>query len=227
LTRSSADPTGPCAAVPVGAPELIPSDFVSIRYSLSIRRRLTDELLERALDQQGFVTTRNAGDLEIDPTQLRLMASRGRLEHVDRGLYRFPQLPTTHLAPLMEAVLRVGHDAVISHESALIAYELADCNPSRVHLTVPTRFRATRTYPHSYQLWSTDLTDRDRTTLEGLPIVTVERALVEAIATGSDPYQVRMAIREARGQGALSTAVARRLTDRLHAAHGGRERTPA
>lgn len=192
-----------------------------------MRRRLADELLDRALDQQGFVTTRDAGELEIDPTQLRLMASRGRLEHVDRGLYRFPQLPTTHLAPLMEAVLRVGHDAVVSHESALMAYELADFNPSRVHVTVPVRFRATRTYPHWYQLWSAELTNADRTTLQGLPIVTVERALVEAIAAGSDPYLVRMAIREARGQGSIPAAVARRLTDRLRTAHGGLELTPA
>jgi predicted transcriptional regulator of viral defense system len=191
-----------------------------------MRRRLTDELLDRALDQQGFVTTRDAGELEIDPTQLRLMASRGRLEHVDRGLYRFPQLPTTHLGPLMEAVLRVGHDAVISHESALVAYELADFNPSRVHLTLPVRFRATRTYPHWYQLWAEDLTDDDRTTLEGLPIVTVERALSDAIVAGSDPYQVRLAIREARRQGSLSAAVARRLTDRLRR-DNGRELTSA
>lgn len=192
-----------------------------------MRRRLTDELLDRALDQEGFVTTRDAAELEIDPTQLRLMASRGRLDHVDRGLYRFPQLPTTHLAPLMEAVLRVGHDAVVSHESALMAYELADFNPSRVHLTMPLRFRSTRTYPHWYELWSADLSDRDRTTLEGLPIVTVERAVVEAIAVGSDPFQVRMAIREARNLGSLPAAEARRLTDRLRGAHGGREPTPA
>ena len=191
-----------------------------------MRRRLTDELLNRALDQQGFVTTRDAGELEIDPTQLRLMASRGRLEHVDRGLYRFPQLPTTHLGPLMEAVLRVGHDAVVSHESALMAYELADFNPSRVNLTLPVRFRATRTYPHWYQLWAEDLTDDDRTTLEGLPIVTVERAISDAIVAGSDPYQVRLAIREARGLGSLSSAVARRLTDRLRR-DGGRELTSA
>ena len=191
-----------------------------------MRRRLTDELLERALDQQGFVTTRDAGELEIDPTQLRLMASRGRLEHVDRGLYRFPQLPTTHLGPLMEAVLRVGHDAVVSHESALMAYELADFNPSRVHLTLPVRFRATRTYPHWYQLWAEDLTDDDRTTLEGLPIVTVERAISDAIVAGSDPYQVRLAIREARGQGSLSASVARRLTYRLRR-DGGRGLTTA
>lgn len=185
-----------------------------------MRRRVGDELLERALDQQGFVTTRDADDLQIDPTQLRLMAARGRLEHVDRGVYRFPQLPTTHLAPLLEAVLRVGHGAVVSHESALMAYGLADFNPSRLHLTVPARFRTHRTYPRWYQLWPADLPERDRTTLEGVPIVTVERALSDALAAGSDPYQIRMAIREARRQGALSPGAARRLTDRLRA-HGG------
>jgi predicted transcriptional regulator of viral defense system len=107
-----------------------------------------------------------------------------------------------------------------------MAYELADFNPSRVHLTLPVRFRATRTYPHWYQLWAQDLTDHDRTTLEGLPIVTVERAISDAIVAGSDPYQVRLAIREARGLGSLSSAVARRLTDRLRR-DGGRKLTLA
>lgn len=182
-----------------------------------MRRRVGDELLQRALDQQGFVTTRDADDLQIDPTQLRLMAARGRLEHVDRGLYRFPQLPTTHLAPLLEAVLRVGHGAVVSHESALMAYGLADFNPSLVHLIVPIGLRTQRTFPRWYQLWPADLPERDRTTLEGVPIVTVERALSDALTAGSDPYQLRMAIREARRQGALLPGAARRLTDRLRA----------
>jgi predicted transcriptional regulator of viral defense system len=186
-----------------------------------MRRRVGEELLERALDQQGFVTTRDAEELGIDPTQLRLMAARGRLEHVDRGVYRFPQLPTTHLAPLLEAVLRVGHDAVVSHESALMAYQLGDFNPSRVHLTVPARFRSARNYPGWYQLWPADLPERDRTSLEGMAIVTVERALSDAIAADSDPYQVRMVIRDARRQGSLSPATARRFTDRLRADRAG------
>lgn len=41
----------------------------------------------------GYVTTRDARDLGIDPTQLRLLAARGRLERIGRGAYRVPILP--------------------------------------------------------------------------------------------------------------------------------------
>ena len=55
--------------------------------------RVWDRLVERAAHQHGYVTTRDARDLDIDPTQLRLMAARGRLERTGRGVYRVPILP--------------------------------------------------------------------------------------------------------------------------------------
>ncbi|MBK7272652.1 MAG: type IV toxin-antitoxin system AbiEi family antitoxin domain-containing protein [Actinomycetales bacterium] len=39
---------------------------------------IRDQVLERAVAQHGYVTTRDARELGIDPTQLRLMAARGR-----------------------------------------------------------------------------------------------------------------------------------------------------
>jgi hypothetical protein len=36
-------------------------------------------------------------------------------------MYRVPELPTTSLTALLQAVLWVGHDAVVSHESVLAA----------------------------------------------------------------------------------------------------------
>jgi predicted transcriptional regulator of viral defense system len=44
-----------------------------------------DRLVERAAEQHGYVTTRDARELGIDPTQLRLLAARGRLERTGRG----------------------------------------------------------------------------------------------------------------------------------------------
>jgi predicted transcriptional regulator of viral defense system len=54
--------------------------------------RAWDRLVQRAAEQHGYVTTRDARDLDIDPTQLRLMAARGGLEHVGRGDCRVPML---------------------------------------------------------------------------------------------------------------------------------------
>jgi hypothetical protein len=61
----------------------------------------------------------------------------GRLQHVSRGLYRlrfFPGSPFEHIAA---AWVVAGPDlAVISHESALELYRLADVAPSDVHITL-------------------------------------------------------------------------------------------
>ncbi|MBN4668820.1 type IV toxin-antitoxin system AbiEi family antitoxin domain-containing protein, partial [Pandoraea nosoerga] len=39
-----------------------------------------DRLVEVAAEQHGYVTTRDARDIGVDPVQLRLLAGRGRLE---------------------------------------------------------------------------------------------------------------------------------------------------
>jgi predicted transcriptional regulator of viral defense system len=179
-----------------------------------MKRALYRELVSRAADQHGLLTPADATALGIDATQLRILAHRGVLEHVARGVYRVPELPTTALTPLLQAVLWVGHDAVVSHESTLVAYGLGDFNPSRVHLTVPASYRLRREAPRWLQLWRADIPPAERSTIEGVPVTTPERALREVIETGSDPAMVRQAIARARREGLLSPAAARRLTDR-------------
>ena len=43
-------------------------------------------LLDHAQQQYGYLTPADARELDIDPTQLRLMAVRHTLEHRGRGL---------------------------------------------------------------------------------------------------------------------------------------------
>ncbi|AFE15989.1 hypothetical protein MRGA327_06555 [Mycobacterium tuberculosis RGTB327] len=96
-----------------------------------------DRLVEVAAEQHGYVTTRDARDIGVDPVQLRLLAGRGRLERVGRGVYRVPVLPRGEHDDLAAAVSWTLGRGVISHESALALHALADVNPSRIHLTVP------------------------------------------------------------------------------------------
>ena len=96
-----------------------------------------DQLVERAAEQHGYVTTRDARDLGINPTQLRLLAARGPLDQVGRGAYRVRVSPWREHDDLAEAVAWSLGRGVVSHESALVLHGLSDVNPSRVHLTVP------------------------------------------------------------------------------------------
>lgn len=99
--------------------------------------RAWGRLVECAAERHGYVTTRDARQLGTDPTQLRLMAARGRLERAGRGVYRVPMLPRGEHDDLAVAVAWALGRGVVSHESTLQLHGLADVNPSRIHLTVP------------------------------------------------------------------------------------------
>ena len=101
-------------------------------------------LLDHAQQQYGYLTPADARALDIDPTQLRLMAARHTLEHLGHGLYRMPMVPVTQLDAYMEAVLWTSRLGVLSHETALDLHELCDVNPSAIHITVPSGFAPAR-----------------------------------------------------------------------------------
>jgi len=94
--------------------------------------------------QAGFLTPRQARELGVDRDALAYHARPGgRLKRAARGLYRlwfFPRSPFDHAAA---AWVATGPDeAVVSHESALELYELADVIPNEVHLTLSRERRS-------------------------------------------------------------------------------------
>jgi predicted transcriptional regulator of viral defense system len=180
--------------------------------------RVWDRLVERAAHQHGYVTTRDARDLDIDPTQLRLMAARGRLERAGRGVYRVPLLPRGAHDELAAAVAWSLGRGVVSHESALQLRELADVNPPRIHLTVPRANHPRAAGGEMYRTHRRDLAPSDVTQVDSLPVTTVARTIMDCMATGTHPYQLRLAIDEAERDGTLRRTVAAQLRDELDAA---------
>ena len=89
------------------------------------RRRLHDQ----ALEQYGYVTTRDAAEVAVPAVELRKLAQRGGLERVAYGLYRFEDIPRTGRDEFMEAVLRVGPEAYLSHDAVLALHDLGLANP--------------------------------------------------------------------------------------------------
>ena len=170
-----------------------------------------DRLVERAAERHGYVTTRDARDLGIDPTQLRLLAARGRLEHVARGVYRVEVLPRGPHDDLAEAVAWTLGRGVVSHESALVLHGIADVNPSRVHLTVPPDNYPRAAGGELYRLHRRDLAAADVTQTDVIPVTTVERTVRDCLADGTDPYQLRLAIDRAEAEGLVRQSVAKSL----------------
>lgn len=172
-------------------------------------------MVERAAEQHGYVTTRDARVLGIDPTQLRLLAARGRLERVSRGVYRVPVLPRGDHDEFAAAVAWTLGRGVASHESALVLHGLSDVNPSRIHLTVPRDNHPRAGGGDLYRLHRRVLAAADVTEVDGILTTTVERTIRDCIAYGTDPYQVRLALDRAVADGLVRRAVAQELRDML------------
>ena len=169
------------------------------------------ELLEAATARYGYVTADDARAEGIDPTLLRVMAHRGSLERTARGVYRFPIVPATALDQYMEAVLWPRTRAALSHETALDLHELCDVNPAKIHVTVPAGYRVRRQVPDVYELHERDLPEGDLTLHEGIPIVSVRRAILDGIETHLGGHLIQQAMRNARARGLITAEELRAL----------------
>lgn len=185
-----------------------------------------DRLVEIAVEHHGYVTTRDARDMGVDPVQLRLLTARGRLERAGRAVYRVPVLPRSEHDDLAAAVAWTLGRGVISHESALALHVLADVNPSRIHLTVPRDNHPRAAGGQLYRLHRRSLQAADITSVDGIPVTAVVRTINDCLNTGTDLYQLRAAIDRAEAEGTLRRAPAAELRAALdEPATGARART--
>lgn len=170
-----------------------------------------DLVVERAAEHHGYVTSRDAHNLGIDPTQLRLLAARGRLERIGRAVYRVSILPRGEHDDLAEAAAWSLGRGTISHESALTLYGLSDVNPSRVHLTVPRDNHPRAAGAELYRLHRQKLSPSEATEVDGIPVTTVSRTIKDCLAGGTDPYQLHQAIDRAETEGMVTPAAAQKM----------------
>lgn len=136
------------------------------------------QLHQRALDQYGYITTRDAADLDIPPVEVRKIAERGGLTHIARGVFRFDDIPYTGREPFMEAVLRVGDDAFLTADAVLSLHDLGLVNPRRIRVGTPARVRTA--LPDTVQVIQRKVDPKDLTEYEGIPATTIARALLDA-----------------------------------------------
>jgi predicted transcriptional regulator of viral defense system len=174
--------------------------------------RIYNILHEHAVEQHGYITTRDANDLGVNPQRLHLMKERGGLTAISRGVFRFPDVPAGALDQYVEATLwPLEVQGVLSHATALDLHELCDINPSRIDVTVPRHFRTTRTPPGVLRLHRDDLPARDITWHEGLRVVTVRRAILGGIEQHVGWNLIDQAIDTARRTGRLTAQQADEL----------------
>ncbi len=144
---------------------------------MTLAKTYRRQMREHATDHYGYVTTDDAADLEVPAVELRKLAQRGGLEHVGYGLYRFEDVPRTGRDEFMEAVLRVGPDAFLTHDAVLALHGLGLVNPRRIRVGTPKRVRTQ--LPRRIEVIQRRLEPDELTVHEGIPTTTVARALVD------------------------------------------------
>ena len=166
-----------------------------------------DIVREIALDQYGYVTTRDAAKAGVSAGELPKLAARGGLENVAYGLYRVPDVRPTEFDQFAEALLRVGVGAYLHGESVLALFGLADVNPRRIKVAVPRRARPT--LPPHIEL--AQVTGEPRTVFyEGLAAQPVADAILECRGR-IENTRLLGAAKQARSQGLLTTAEWKRV----------------
>lgn len=172
-----------------------------------------DELYRRAEAQAGYFTAQQAVAAGMDRSTLRHHARPGgRYERVRRGLFRLRHFPSSPYEHVMAAWLPLRDaGAVVSHESALELHGLSDVIPNAIHLTLPRseRGQRRRTGVRLHTL-NRPPTKAEIRNVEGLPVTSPERTIVDSLEAGVQPEQVEMAIRQALERGMTTQ---RRLTD--------------
>ena len=180
-----------------------------------------DELFALAEEQDGLFTSKEARSLGIQDSVLVRLRQRGRLERMSRGVYRIAHYPAERLTQYREAVLWAqasnGPERIaLSHETALLLYEISDVNPPRVNLTVPVSARMRRVHPKWIEIHRADLATDDIQLHEGMPVTTVERSILDVLAATHRSDFARQAITDALHKGLLSPVQASALRKRIN-----------
>lgn len=174
---------------------------------------------EVALDQYGYVTTRDATEVGVPAVELRKLAARGALINVAYGLYRLADARPTEYDQFAEALLRVGDGAYLRGDAVLALHHLALVNPRRIRVGLPRRVRAA--LPAFIDLHDEQVLEGDLTTYEGLRATTVARALLDCRGQVMTDRLLEAA-KQAKAEGLLTgreyTRVRRALAETTQAA---------
>ncbi|MGH3546393.1 MAG: type IV toxin-antitoxin system AbiEi family antitoxin domain-containing protein [Mycobacteriales bacterium] len=156
---------------------------------------LRNQLAALASEQAGYFTAAQARELGYDYPQHTFHTNRGNWVRVDRGLYRLPHWPIDQHDDLIRATFLSRGRGVISHESAAVVHRLAEIDPRRTHLTVPSDFQGTHRSLVFHHL--SDLKDVDIDDCGGYRVTKPQRTLIDLGRSGTDLDQLGRAIHEA------------------------------
>ncbi|WP_079038158.1 type IV toxin-antitoxin system AbiEi family antitoxin domain-containing protein [Streptomyces sp. NBRC 110028] len=167
-----------------------------------------------AADQWGLVTSAQAKGAGLNGVQLLRLAESGLLESVAHGVYLVTavgeprhlevKVAWLRLQPSVPAWQRSAGDpdsGVVSHASACQLQELGDIPAPVVEISVPRR-RVTK--DSSVRLRTAVVEPSDITLIDGLPVTTARRTILDLLGAKADGGHVGGVIAEAERRGLVS-----------------------
>jgi predicted transcriptional regulator of viral defense system len=161
-----------------------------------------DRLYEIAAGQEGLFTTQQAASAGYSPQLLVHHLSSGRAVRVRRGIYRLVHFPAGEHEEFVSVWLWADRVGVFSHQTALALHRLSDALPSKLHLTLPSKWLHRRLrVPEGVVLHHADVPKGDRTWFGPVPITSVRRTLNDCARDGLSPELLRQAAKQALHRG--------------------------
>jgi predicted transcriptional regulator of viral defense system len=167
-------------------------------------------LYEIAEGQQGFFTTKQAKAAGFAENTHSYHVHAGNWIREHRGIYRLALFPATDHPDLVQWALwsrnrREDTEGVYSYQTALSLWELSDVNPSKLHMTVPKRFRRNTKLPNVLVLHYDDVPERDTEVAQGFKFTKAIRTILDVIEADSVSKDIiRQAIRQALERGLIN-----------------------
>jgi predicted transcriptional regulator of viral defense system len=147
------------------------------------------ELFEIAESQQGYFTFQQAIAAGFSDKNHAYHVKAGDWVKVFRGIYRLAKYPVGEREELVLWFLWSRNrsnipQGVYSHYTALDLYELSDNMPSKLHMTVPLRFRRMAKIPEILVLHRVNLQPDEIVMKQGYKVTTPLRTLIDVIEEG-------------------------------------------
>jgi predicted transcriptional regulator of viral defense system len=175
-----------------------------------------DELYELAAAQAGYFTAADAAQAGFSLPLLQHHLGTGRIERVQRGVFRLVQFPATSEEWLVPAWLWSRREGTFSHETGLVLHLLSDALPAKLHLTVPVAWRERRIkVPRNLVLYHADVGRDEREWRGAVQVTTALRTVADCRVDGVAPDLVEQAAREGVRRGLFTRDALKQAVKRL------------
>lgn len=172
-------------------------------------KEVARRLYEVAQSQQGFFTTKQAIRSGFAEKTHAYHVNVGNWIREHRGIYRLANFPTPDRPDLMLWYLwsqnrQEVSEGAYSHDTALSLHELSDMMPSKLHMTVPRKFRRNSKIPEILVLHHAQLDASDVQEMHGVRVTRPLRTIVDLLQSGHvDRSQLKQAVDEAIRRGLI------------------------